>query len=74
VQQFERVPHIGRGEQVDMLAFLDAFAQQPGGAERGGDIDPGRLAVAIPDRGHCLAQAAGSQNAQFLRTSQIDAQ
>ena len=61
-QQFERVPHIRRSEQVDMLALLDALAKQTRGTELGGDGRRRSLFVAFPDLAHDLPETARGEH------------
>ncbi len=70
--QPQRLAHIGRGEQIGVLAFLEAGAQQPGRAEPGDDLDARRFAVLVADLAQNLAQAAGSEHVQLLGARRRD--
>lgn len=56
-----------------MLAFFDALAQQAGGAEIGGDLDPPRRgAISLADFAQSLAQAAGGKHMHRRCTGRAD--
>jgi len=70
-QQFERVPHIGRSEQIGTLALFDALAQQTRGTKLGGDRRAGRLFIVFADLAHDLPEAACGEDAQLFGCPRI---
>jgi hypothetical protein len=66
LQQFERMAHIGRGEQVGVLALFDSLAQQTRRTELGGDCDTGSRFIALADLAHDLPETARGEDAQLF--------
>jgi hypothetical protein len=66
LQQFERMAHIRRSEQVGVLALFDSLAQQTRRTELGGDYDTGSRFIALADLAYDLPETACGEDAQLV--------
>jgi len=71
LQQFERVPHICRSEQVDVLTLLDALAQQTRRTKLGGDRRAGCLFIVLLDLAHDLSETSRGEDVQLFGCPRI---
>ncbi len=71
-EQFQRMSHIGRGEQIGPLAVFDASAQDARRPEIRRHRDTGCTRVARADLADDLAQAAGGEHMQTRRVRPVD--
>ena len=71
LQQFERVPHICRSEQVDVLTLLDALAQQTRRTKLGGDRRASRLFIVFLYLAHDLSETARGEDVQLFGCPRI---